>query len=517
MRRLALVPQPVEVLEQAGQFELRPGAAIRCPPEILATGRVLAAYLRPATGFELPVAAGPAAAGDIVLGLAAGGRGTAEGYELEVTPTTVRLTGDSGKGLFWGLQTLRQLLPPAIYRAAPMPGPWVLPAVRIKDQPRFRWRGMHLDCSRHFLPKEFVKKFIDLLALHKLNTLHWHLTDDQGWRLEIRRYPRLAEVAAWRDQTMLGHHNNQPRRFDNTRHGGFYTQEDVREIVAYAAQRHIVIVPEIEMPGHSQAVLAAYPELGCTGGPYQVRQVWAISEDVLCAGNEKVFAFIEDVLDEVLELFPGEFIHVGGDECLKPRWQACPRCQARIAAEGLKDEHELQSYFIRRVERFLNSRGRRLIGWDEILEGGLAPNASVMSWRGIEGGVKAAQAGHDVVFATNQFTYFDHYQSADPWREPLAIGGCLPLAKAYSHEPVPATFTPEQAAHVLGAQGQLWTEYLADPKQVEYMAFPRLTALAEVAWTPAARKDYGDYLARLAAHLRRLDALDVNYRPLDRE
>lgn len=313
---------------------------------------------------------------------------------------------------------------------------------------------------------------------------------------------------------MVGHNGNLPRRYNGRRHGGFYTQDDIREIVSYAARRHINVVPEIEMPGHTQAVLAAFPELGCREGPYATRKVWGISEDVFCAGNERTFEFLQDVLTEVMDLFPGRYIHIGGDECRKNRWKECPKCQARIKEEGLADERALQSYFVRRIEAFLNANGRRLIGWDEILEGGIAPNATVMSWRGTEGGIEAANKGHDVVFSPTGTTYFDYCQSDDPYSEPLAIGGYLPLDKVYGYEPIPEALPADKVHHVLGSQGQLWTEYMPDPKHVEYMAFPRTSALAEVLWSPREGKEYGDFLARLQGHLKRLEVLDVNYRRL---
>lgn len=493
----------------SGAFTLTPTTSIQTETAGRAEAAYLAAALRPATGFELPLSED----GEIQLALnAALGE---EAYQLEVTGERIRIVGGDRAGLFYGIQTLRQLLPPAVLRGARMTAEWTVPGVEIEDHPRFGWRGMHMDCARYYMPVSFIKQFLDGMALHKLNRFHWHLTEDQGWRLEIQRYPQLTEISAWRKQSMVGHFNNKPRRFDNTRHGGVYSQDDVREIVAYAAARHITVVPEIEMPGHTEAVLAAFPHLGCTGGPYAVRQLWGISKEVFCAGNDRVFEFLEGVLEEVLELFPSEFIHIGGDECPKDRWETCEACQQRIKDEELADTHELQSWFIRRIERFLNERGRRLIGWDEILEGGLAPNASVMSWRGLEGGIKAAELGHDVVFTPNQFTYFDYYQSEDPFNEPVAIGGHLPLEEVYNYDPVPSDFTPEQAAHVLGSQGQLWSEYMPNAQHMQYMAFPRLCALAEVVWTPQAERAYGDFRQRLGGHLPRLDALGIHYRPLD--
>jgi hexosaminidase len=420
-------------------------------------------------------------------------------------------------GAFYALQTLRQLLPAAIFRQAKVAAAaWTIPAVSIEDYPRFGWRGMHLDVGRHFMPKEFVKKFIDLLAFHKFNRFQWHLTEDQGWRIEIRQFPRLTLVGASRRQTLVGRPDRDSTkwRFDGQPHGGFYTQEDVAELVAYAQARFVTIVPEIEMPGHSQAAIAAYPELGNRRDSLPVWTAWGVDENIVNPSDETI-RFEQRVLTEVLALFPGRWIHIGGDEAPKAQWKASSLAQARIKELGLKDEDELQSYFTRQMDQFLTARGRTLIGWDEILEGGLSPNAVVMSWRGIDGGIAAARAGHDVVMAPGSHTYFDHYQSADTAAEPLAIGGFLPLDTVYAYEPVPAALTPEEARHVLGAQGQLWTEYIPDAKRVEYMAFPRACALAEVLWTPREGKDYADFLRRLAPHLERLAVLDVNYHRLN--
>jgi hexosaminidase len=432
-----------------------------------------------------------------------------------VRPDRVVARAAEPEGLFYAIQTIRQLLPPEIFRRSQVAGlTWSMPAVEIEDVPRFSWRGAHLDVARHFMPKEFVKKYIDLLALHKMNSFHWHLTEDQGWRIEIKKYPRLTEVGAWRKETLVGRPNRDTTKntYDGKRHGGFYTQDDVREVVAYAAERFINVVPEIEMPGHAQAAIAAYPWLG----NYPNRQLevwtrWGVNENILNA-EPRTIAFMQDVLAEVIELFPSKFIHVGGDEAVKTQWRSSPRAQARIRELGLKNEEELQSWFIRQMDAFLAARGRRLVGWDEILEGGLAPGATVMSWRGVRGGIAAARAGHDVVMAPTTYTYFDYYQSPNRDREPLAIGGLLPLDSVYGFEPIPAELEPQYAKHVLGAQGQLWTEYLPTPRHVEYMAYPRMTALAEVVWTPRERKNFADFRRRLDVHLKRLDELQVNYR-----
>ena len=518
MTGINIIPQPVKCTPTDGHFALNADTAIVAAGAAAAVGQQLAAALAPATGFWPKVLAESARdANTIRLRL---DRNLAnlgpEGYRLSVTRRQVMITAAQPAGLFYGVQSLRQLLPPAIFREAKVEGvAWTIPGVEIEDYPRFSWRGMMLDVCRHFMPKEFVKKFIDLLALHKYNTFHWHLTDDQGWRIEIKRYPRLTEVGAWRKETLVGRldwrNPNYVEVYDGKPHGGFYTQDDIREIVAYARARHVNVVPEIEMPGHAQAAIAAYPELGNTGEPIGVRTKWGISEHVFNV-EESTIAFLQNVLDEVLGLFPSPFIHIGGDECLKTQWKASPAAQARMKELGLVNEEELQSYFIRRMDQFLAARGRRLIGWDEILEGGLAPGATVMSWRGEAGGIAAARAGHDVVMAPNTWTYFDYYQSDDRDAEPLAIGGYISLEKAYSYEPIPPDLSADEAKHVLGTQAQLWTEYMPDPKHVEYMAYPRACAHAEVAWTPAARKDYADFQARLNTHLERLAILDVNYR-----
>lgn len=519
---IAVIPRPVQVTPQPGRFTLTARTVIWTDPASAETGRQLARYLEPGTGFALAVRTGapPAVANTIVLRRDASlARLGAEGYVLDVRPDQVTARAPNDAGLFYAVQTVRQLLPPDIFRDAPVGASagarWTMPAVHIEDAPRFRWRGGMLDVGRHFMPKEFVKKYVDLLALHKLNTFHWHLTDDQGWRLEITKYPRLTEVGARRAMTIAGRQRGDSAGwvYDSVPHAGFYTQDDVREVVAYATARHITVVPEIEMPGHAVAAIAAYPALGVTGRPTAVAGRWGVFSNILNAEPSTV-TFMQDVLTEVLALFPSPYIHIGGDEADKTQWRADPRIQARIRALGLTDEHELQSWFIRQMDAFLTQRGRRLIGWDEILEGGLAPNAAVMSWRGTKGGIEAARAGHDVVMTPTSHVYLDYYQSQDHATEPLAGGGYLPLDTVYAFEPVPAELTPAEAGHVLGAQGNLWTEYVPTPKQAEYMLYPRLSALAEVAWTPKAAKDFTDFQQRLGAHLRRLDALDVHYRPL---
>jgi hexosaminidase len=384
-----------------------------------------------------------------------------------------------------------------------------IPAITIADAPRFSYRGMHLDVGRHMYPVAFIKKYIDALAMLKMNTFHWHLTEDQGWRIEIKKYPKLQDVAAYRNETLKGHYSDQPHQFDGKRYGGYYTQEEVKEIVAYAQERFVTVIPEIEMPGHSQAAIAAYPQLGCTEEQVEVATKWGVFEDIYCT-KEETFTFLEDVLDEVLELFPSEYLHIGGDEAPKTRWKECPNCQKRIKEEGLKDEYELQNYFITRMEKYLNSKGRQIIGWDEILEGGLAPNATVMSWRGTNGAVEAAKSGHNVVMTPTSHCYFDYYQSENE-DEPTAIGGYLPLEKVYAFNPIPEELTEEESRYVLGAQGNVWTEYLQTEDHVEYMVFPRIFAMSEVVWSAPSNKNYPDFVNRVEHFHERLDALNINY------
>jgi len=418
-----------------------------------------------------------------------------EAYTLDVKPHKIIITAGSGAGIFYAIQSLLQLIPVNANKYN-----YSIPCVLIKDSPRFQWRGMHLDVCRHFFPVEFIKKYIDVLASYKMNSFHWHLTEDQGWRIEIKKYPKLTEIGAWRKETMG----------DGKPYGGFYTQAQIREVVAYAKERFITVVPEIEMPGHALAAITAYPELSCTGGPFEVGTKWGVYEDVYCAGNDKVFDFLQDVLTEVLNLFPSEYIHIGGDEVPKDRWKVCPKCQARIKSEGLKDEAELQSYFIQRVEKYLNSKGRRIIGWDEILEGGLAPNAAVMSWRGEDGGIAAAKAKHNVVMSPGAYCYFDRYQGLNG--EPKAIGGYTNLEKVYSYEPVPNALTAGEAKYIMGAQANVWTEYIETTNHVEYMLLPRMLALSEVVWSPKELRDYNDFSKRIEKHYDLLSKKNYNIR-----
>ena len=495
-----IIPLPQEVvLNQGNPFVIDNSTQIVYPEGndlLKRNAEFLAGYLKEATGKTVAVAtlSKEQPKNAIVLGIN-DAIAQEEGYELKVTADEVTINGKTPNGVFYGIQTLRKSVP-AVAKGANI----ALPAADIKDYPRFAYRGMHLDVSRHFFPVEFVKEYIDLLALHNMNTFHWHLTDDQGWRLEIKKHPKLTEMGSQRQKTVIGRNSGE---YDEQPYGGFYTQEQIKEVVAYAQERFITIIPEVDLPGHMLAALHAYPELGCTGGPYEVSPEWGVFEDVLCIGNDKTLEFIEDVLGEVVELFPGKYVHIGGDEAPRTRWAACPKCQARIKAEGLKAdkkhtaEDRLQSYCMQRAEKFLNDKGRQIIGWDEILEGDVAPNATVMSWRGIDGGIEAARLGHDVIMTPNTYLYFDYYQTADTDNEPMAIGGCLPLEQVYSFEPMPAALTDAEKQHIVGVQANLWTEYIPTTQQVEYMVLPRMAALAETQWTEPEKKDYQNFTQRL--------------------
>ncbi len=503
-----IIPQPTHVKSLEGQFVLLENASIGASTAARAKAEQLAGFLRPATGYALPIIEG--GGGTIQLELNPKIEG-AEAYELSVSNSSINLTASSEAGLFYAIQSLRQLFPTSIFSHSRVDTVWSIPCLEIGDAPRFAWRGAHLDVSRHFMPLTFVKKFIDLMALHKLNVFHWHLTDDQGWRLESLKYPRLTEVGAWRKHTMIGHGHQENPKFDGVPHGGFYTQTEAREVVAYGLERHVTVMPEIEMPGHAQAALAAYPEFGNTGEKLEVWDRWGVNENVFNP-LEPTILFLQDILTEVLEIFPSQYIHVGGDECPKTQWEQSAAAQVRMKDLEIGDEHALQSYFIGRMDKFLTAKGRRLVGWDEILEGGLTQNATVMSWRGEAGGIVAAKAGHDVVMTPEYPTYFDHYQSQNKELEPLAIGGLNTLEHVYAYEPIPPQLTELEARHVLGSQVQHWREYMSTPEQVEYMAFPRLSAFSEVVWSDKTSRNYDGFLERLTSQLERLDLLKVNYR-----
>jgi len=432
-----------------------------------------------------------------------------EGYALDIQPYKIIISAKTDQGAFYAVQTLRQLLPPEFENGTFSEEKISIQSMTITDAPQFQYRGMHLDVARHKFSVDFIKQYIDALAMLKMNTFHWHLTDDQGWRIEIKKYPKLQEVAAYRDETLIGHYSDQPHQFDGKQYGGFYTQEDVKDIVTYAQSRHVTVIPEIEMPGHAQAAISAYPNLGCTGEQVDVVTKWGVFEHIYCSKDE-TFDFLEDVLDKVVELFPSEYIHIGGDEAPKTNWKTCAQCQNRIKIEGLKDEHELQNYFITRIEKYLNTKGKQIIGWDEILEGGLAPNATVMSWRGTKGAVEAAKQKHNVVMTPTSHCYFDYYQSTNP-DEPTAIGGFLPLEKVYGFNPIPLELSVEEAKYILGAQGNIWTEYIPTKDQVEYMAFPRILAMSEVVWSKNETKDYNGFVKRVEHFNKRLDVLNINY------
>jgi len=509
-----VIPVPMQVIEGKGVFTIQKGTRILVDETngTLEMADLFAEKIRLSTGLVLERksynAAFPSKNSIVFTTLGADLSLGKEGYSIDISETNINVTAISANGFFYGLQTLFQLLPPDIEKQSLVAKTFTLPEVSIKDKPRFTYRGMHLDVGRHMFPVEFIKKYIDLMAMYKLNTFHWHLTDDQGWRIEIKKYPKLTTVGSTRKGTQIG----KTSESDSIPYGGFYTQDQAREIVAYAASKFITVIPEIEMPGHSIAALTAYPRLSCTGGPFEVRTKWGVADDILCAGNDSVFTFMQDILTEIMDIFPSSYIHIGGDEAPKVRWESCPKCQARIKSEGLKNEAELQSYFIKRVENFLLSKNRRLIGWDEILEGGLAPEATVMAWRGIQAAIDAAANGHDAIMTPVDYCYFDYYQG-DQATKNEAVGGPLTLKTVYSYNPVPPVLTDEQALHILGVQANVWTEYIETPDYAEYMAFPRAIALAEVAWSQQYRRNWDDFRARLDKQYPRLDNLCVKYSP----
>jgi hexosaminidase len=514
------LPQSVKVSEKT--FTINPKTVIvTAGSDLESIATFLNDFLQVNYGFSLKVQSAAAKNNSIVLNFDRLDGKIAGAYHLNVTANGVYIGGDNKEGVFYGIQSLLQLLPSQKSDALK------IMQVSIQDEPRFAYRGLMLDCARHFLPLSFVKKYIDYLAMFKMNRFHWHLTDDQGWRIEIKKYPKLTEVGAWRDGTIVGHHPGKEN--DNIRSGGFYTQDEIKQVVQYAAERFITVIPEIEMPGHASAAIASYPFLSCfpdektkTDFPASAKAVekqaaginkivpetWGVYSDVFKPADETFF-FLEDVLDEVITLFPSEYIHIGGDECPKDFWKKSEFCQKLISEKGLKDEHGLQSYFVQRIEKYLNSKGKKIIGWDEILEGGLAPNATVMSWRGEKGGIEAASQNHDVVMTPTTYVYFDYAEVKND--DSLTIGGFLPLDKVYSYNPASSLFTEAAAKHVLGAQANIWTEYIATPLKLEYMLFPRTAALSEVLWTSNDKKNYSDFTGRLPALKKRLDFLKINY------
>ena len=516
----AIIPQPQHLTRLAGSFHFTPDTRIYTDADSADTGNLLAMQLRKSTGGAFQVGGKTSAELNVTDGIVLTTSGVdaslgAEGYELVVSSNAVVIRAPTQAGLFYGAVTLLELLPPqSLSQSETSPAEkiaWEIPCVKISDQPRFPWRGFMLDVSRHFFSKEEVKQLLNAMALHKLNTFHWHLVDDNGWRIEIKKYPKLTSTGAWRGGVGFGLDTNSTMAYGpDGRYGGFYTQDDIREVVAYAEKLHITIVPEIEMPGHSLAALAAYPELGSGPGPFEVPLKGGVNPGIFSPAKPEAFEFLQNVLLEVFELFPNKYIHIGGDEVPKGPWKKDAACQALMKQEGLKNEEELQSWFTRRMEKFINAHGKTLLGWSEILQGGLAQNAAVMDWIG--GGREAASQGHDVVMSPTANCYFDYYQSRDQAAEPHAIGGFLPLQKVYALEPVPANLAPEFQKHILGPQGNVWTEYIANLKHVEYMAFPRLSALAEVGWSPKEARNFADFKRRLKINEQRLDQLGVSYR-----
>jgi hexosaminidase len=516
VKEVSIIPQPQSVLIGTGAFSLNEKTVIVAQGDAIPAAEFLQGFLKRATGMDLSIMT-KGKKNAIILSLDQSeqdAEASKEGYLLKSTNKNVVISSTSPQGLFYGVQTLRQLLPAEIESPVIKEGiDWSIPVVEIKDQPRFPWRGVMLDCVRHFFPVSHIKNILDQLAARKMNHFHWHLVDDQGWRIEIKKYPELTSTSAWRVDREDLHWNERPgqKSGEKATYGGFYTQDEIRDVVAYAAKLNIEVVPEIEMPAHVSCVFAAYPEFSCSGKkePVPPGSVWPVT-NIYCAGNDGTFNFLEDVLTEVIDLFPYKYVHIGGDEATKTNWEKCPKCQSRIKKEGLKDENELQSYFITRIEKFLNSKGRDMVGWDEILEGGLAPEATVMSWRGFEGGIEASKAGHDVVMSPTEFCYFDYYQGPKE-TEPLAIGGYLPISKVYQFEPVPDTLNIEERKHILGGQANLWSEYVSTPEHAEYMLFPRLEAMAEVLWTLPVNKNYGDFQKRLVRQFERYDNSGIHY------
>lgn len=504
-----IVPLPQEITVTEGtSFTLDETVAIAYQGDeaMKQNATFLAEYIKEKVGLDLPIT-NQSSNKAITLSVENNGDNP-EGYQLTVSADGIAIIGASPAGVFYGIQTLRKALPVTKGKAK-------LPAVEINDYPRFSYRGAHLDVSRHFFTVDSIKRFIDILALHNINRFHWHLTDDQGWRFEMKKYPKLSTIAAERSETVIGRNSGE---YDGQHYGPFqYTQDDCREIVAYAAERYITVIPEIDLPGHMQAALAAYPEFGCTGGPYEVWKMWGVSENVLCAGNDATLGFIEDVLTEIVDVFPSEYIHVGGDECPKTEWEKCPKCQARIKALGLKDDDKhsaemyLQSFVISHAEKLLNSKGRKIIGWDEILEGELAPTATVHSWRGISGGLEAAKKGHNCIMSPNTYMYFDYYQTKHTADEPLAIGGYVPVETVYNYEPMHPSLTPEQQKHIIGVQANLWTEYIHTFTHVEYMELPRMAALCEVQWCKPENKNFEDFKQRIIPLVELYDIKGYNY------
>ncbi|MFZ1263985.1 MAG: family 20 glycosylhydrolase [Chitinophagaceae bacterium] len=512
-QQVQIIPQPVSLKQPkiAASFSISPSTEIVLEGSYMDNSiSFFNDYLQRFYFFKLPVVKKSTSNNVIRLNFERLDHEIAGAYHLVVDSKGVYIAGDNEAGVFYGIQTLIQLLPIPDAKVNTRPKKLTIPYVSVEDAPRFAYRGLHLDVSRHFFPVSFIKTYIDYIALHKMNYFHWHLTDDQGWRIEIKKYPRLTSVGGWRDGTIIGRYPGTGN--DNIHYGGFYTQEEIKEVVAYASKRYITVIPEIEMPGHSMAALAAYPQLGTTpDSVYKVSQTWGINDvfNNVLNPSEYTFNFLQDVLDEVMNLFPAPYIHIGGDECSKRWWHESPFCQQLMKEKGIKDEHALQSYFIQRIEKYVNSKSKKIIGWDEILEGGLAPNATVMSWRGEQGGIDAAKQNHAVIMTPGNPVYFDHTQSDN--EDSVTIGGYNPIEKVYAYEPIPKELNEEQAKYVLGAQANMWTEYMGNIRKVEYMLFPRLGALSEVLWSPKEKKNWQDFQIRLQQQFSRYDLWKVNY------
>ena len=507
---LSLIPLPSDIKQGTGFYTLTSATKIVLKTDSSEVKKSCDSFINlinTSTGMNIGYAS--TSANPIIVGLDSLIKHP-EGYRLKVTPKDITIQAKTPAGIFYAFQTLRQLLPPVIESRTMVVRRWIVPAIEINDAPRFTYRGLMLDVVRHFFPVNDIKRFIDLMAMHKYNYLHLHLTDDQGWRIEIPAYPKLQTVSAWRKETIVGHLNDEPRRYDGIPHGGFYKQAELKELVQYAADRFITIVPEIEMPGHVTALLAAHPELGCTGNLIEVARDWGIFSNLLCP-REDTFLFLERVLTDVMKIFPGKYIHIGGDECPKEQWQKNEFCRNTKIQNNLRNDEQLQTWFMRRVANFIQSNGRQVIGWDEMIEGGEISGATIMSWRGEQGGIDAARKGNNVIMTPHSTCYFDYYQWNIRTNEPLAQGGHLPLSKVYMYEPIPKELTDDQKQNIIGTQGNLWTEYIPNMRQAEYMLYPRACALAETAWTPANQKSYPQFLNRLREHSKRLETLNVNY------
>jgi hexosaminidase len=510
-----IIPQPKEVqMDDNGAFTLSPKTIVYYEAGLQREAQFLSEYVNDMTGYALNVQEYQGQSDGIVLKLVPEDFDKAEAYEIDIKPKQIIVKGADASGVFYGVQTLRKSLPLSPSLRGVGESKTAVPCATIRDWPNFGYRGMHLDPCRHFMDLDSVKIYLDMLALHNMNQFHFHLSEDQGWRIEIKKYPELTEIGAYRSGTVIGHNGN---LYDTIRHGGFYTQEELKDLIQYAAERHINIIPEIDLPGHMLAALACYPQLGCTGGPYEVWRRWGISDDVLCAGNEEAMQFVEDVLNEVMDVFPSLYIHIGGDECPKVRWEKCPKCQAKIKELSIKADDKfsaedyLQSYVMNRMAKVVEARGRRVIGWDEILEGNVSETAIIMSWRGTEGGIEAARKGHDVIMAPSSHLYFDYYQSEDIASEPECIGGYLPVERVYEFQPLPAELTPEQQKHIIGVQANIWTEYIASFRHVQYMAMPRMDALTELQWNNPQERDFDAFVERCRKMTQLYDLYHYNY------